>query len=300
MQILHPISFPETHLSEWKSYRLVLLLVEKNFHNYHKQNKVNIPLIQVWGSHHLLCIPSIQKVWASHHLQKRKCWRYMQMFLKEGNISRRTLQVQIEGKLCACKTCTKKVPIHLQEDFHAERHDLVKQDVIEKVEHSTEWVNSFIIVEKDVSMDSGNSHVHYHKVKKKLWICLNPRDLKDTLKYEPYYSQSVDELIAKFHRCKVSSIVDMKKVYWMVPLHPNSRPLTCISIDIGRFQWTRLPMGLSVTSNVFQKKPDEIFQNVQGVTGITDDMIICGKSRYEHDVHFLNFLSIVILPNGLI
>ena len=65
-----------------------------------------------------------------------------------------------------------------------------------------------------------------------------------------------------------------------------------MSIYIGRFQWTQLPMGMNVTSNVFQKL-DEIFQNVQGVTGIADDMIIYGKSRDEHDVHFLNFLSIV-------
>ena len=52
-------------------------------------------------------------------------------------------------------------------------------------------------------------------------------------------------------------------------------------------------MGMNVASDVFQKKLDEIFQNVQGVTGIADDMIIYGKSRDEHDVHFLNFLSIV-------
>ena len=62
----------------------------------------------------------------------------------------------------------RKVPIHLQEDFHAEIHDLVKQGVLEKVEQFTEWVNSFIIVKKDVSMDSGNSHASHHKVLKKL------------------------------------------------------------------------------------------------------------------------------------
>ena len=52
-------------------------------------------------------------------------------------------------------------------------------------------------------------------------------------------------------------------------------------------------MGMNVASDVFQKKLDEIFQNVQGVTGIADDMIIYRKSQEEHDVHFLNFLSIV-------
>ena len=45
----------------------------------------------------------------------------------------------------------------------------------------------------------------------------------------------------------------------MIRLHPDSRPLTCMSIDIGRFQWTQLPMGTIVPSDVFQKKLDEIF-----------------------------------------
>ena len=52
-------------------------------------------------------------------------------------------------------------------------------------------------------------------------------------------------------------------------------------------------MGMTVASNIFQKKLDEIFQNVQGVTGIADDMVIYRKSQEEPDTHFLNFLSIV-------
>ena len=103
----------------------------------------------------------------------------------------------------------------------------------------------------------------------------------------------MDKLIAKFHGCKVFSIIDMKKGYWMVPLHPESRALTCMSLDIGRYQWTQLPVGTNVTSDVFQKKLDEVFQNVQGITGIADDMIIYGRSQEEHDVHFPNFLSIM-------
>ena len=85
----------------------------------------------------------------------------------------------------------------------------------------------------------------------------------------------------------------MKKGYWIVRLHPHSRPLTCMSIDIGRFQWTWLPMGTFVASDVFQKKLDEIFHSVPGLTNIADDMVIYGKSIEEHDKHFLNFLSIV-------
>ena len=127
----------------------------------------------------------------------------------------------------------RKVPIYLQDDFHQEINDLFKQGVLERVEHSTEWVNSFVIVKKDVSMDSGNSHAPHHQIKKKLQICLDPRDLNEALEHEPYYSKSVDELIGKFHGCTVFSITDMKKGCLMVILPHVSRPLTCMSIDIG-------------------------------------------------------------------
>ena len=62
----------------------------------------------------------------------------------------------------------RKVPIHLQDDIHAEIHNLVKQGVLEKVKHSTEWVNSFVIVKKEVSIDSGYIQTPNHKFKKKL------------------------------------------------------------------------------------------------------------------------------------
>ena len=63
---------------------------------------------------------------------------------------------------------SRKVPIYLQDGFHQEINDLVKQGVLEKVENSTELVNSFAIVEKHVSMDSGNSHAPHHQIKK--WL----------------------------------------------------------------------------------------------------------------------------------
>ena len=62
----------------------------------------------------------------------------------------------------------RKVPIHPQDDFHQETNDLVKQGMLEKVEQSTKWVNSFVIVEKDIFMDIGNPLAPHHQFKKKL------------------------------------------------------------------------------------------------------------------------------------
>ena len=89
----------------------------------------------------------------------------------------------------------------------------------------------------------------------------------------------------------VFTIVDFKKGYWMVVLHPDSRKLTCMTLPFGRFQWTCLPMGTVVAQDIFQSKLDAIFIGMEGVTGIADDMIIVGKDEMEHDRNFLAFME---------
>ena len=89
----------------------------------------------------------------------------------------------------------------------------------------------------------------------------------------------------------VFTIVDFKKGYWMVVLHPDSRKLTCMALPFGRFQWTRLPMGTVVAQDIFQSKLDAIFVGMKGVTGIADDMIIAGENEMEHDRNFLAFME---------
>ena len=65
--------------------------------------------------------------------------------------------------------------------------------ILEEIKEHTDWVNSYVIVEKD----SGNQHSPNHTVKRKLRICLdprdlneaylNPRDLNEALEREPYH-----------------------------------------------------------------------------------------------------------------
>ena len=85
------------------------------------------------------------------------------------------------------------------------------------------------------------------------------------------------------------TIANFNKGYWMVELHPDSRKLITMVLDIGKFQWTRLPMGCT---GCFPKKLDAIFLSVPGVTGIANDMFIYGKANHEHDENLLIFLEV--------
>ena len=126
----------------------------------------------------------------------------------------------------------KKVPIHLEAAFKEEIESLVKLGTLEEVKEHTDWVNSYVIVEKD----TGNHHSPNHTIKKKLRICLDPMDLNEALEREPYHTCSVDEITAKLQGMTVFTIVDFKKRLLDGSTSPDSRKLTCMALLFGRFQ----------------------------------------------------------------
>ena len=195
----------------------------------------------------------------------------------------------------------RSVPVHLRESFDEEVKRLVELGVLEKMSDDThsEWINSYVVVEKTATIDSSNAHAPGHKVKKKIRLCLDPRDLNEALEREPYYSRSIDELIAKFEDAVVFTIVDCDKGYWQVLLHPDSWKYTCMALPDGRYVWKRLPMGSTVASDVFQRKLDQVYHGLPGVTGIADDMVVYGRDDREHDENFNRFLK-ATRKNGVV
>ena len=57
-------------------------------------------------------------------------------------------------------------------------------------------------------------------------------------------------------------------------------------------------MGTVVASDIFQRKLDSIYIGLSGITGITDDMVVYGRSEQEHDKNLIQFLE-TTRKNGL-
>ena len=160
---------------------------------------------------------------------------YADVFQGLGKFPGEPYKLRLKPDAVPAKHRPRRVPVHLQDAFHEEVERLVKIDVLEKVTEPTEWVNSFVIVEKVI--DSSNAHSPNQVIKKSTRLCIDPKDLNEALEREPYYSRSIDELISMFAGAKVFTIVDMDKGHWQVVLHPESRKLTCMAFDIGRYQF---------------------------------------------------------------
>ena len=64
----------------------------------------------------------------------------------------------------------RKVLVHLEDAFKQEINSLVELGILEPVTDHTDWVNSNVIIEKDVQIDSSNSNAPDHSINKKLRI----------------------------------------------------------------------------------------------------------------------------------
>ena len=93
---------------------------------------------------------------------------------------------------------SRKVPIHLEEFFKQEIKSLVELGILEEVT-------------KDAPIDPTNHHAPNHSIKRKLRICLDPRDVNEALEKEPYHTHSVDENTAKLEGMTIFTILDIRK-----------------------------------------------------------------------------------------
>ena len=119
----------------------------------------------------------------------------------------------------------------------------------------------------------------------KLRLCLDPKDLNQAIKRLHYSTPTLDDVLSKLGGAKYFTILDARSGYWNVRLDDESSLLTTFNTPFGRYKWNRLAFGLVCAQDVFQKKVDETFGDIPGITGIVDDIIIAGfkDDGSDHD-----------------
>ena len=120
---------------------------------------------------------------------------------------------------------------------------------------------------------------------------MDPKDLNKNIRREHYYSRTVDEILPSLHGKNYFSVVDTTKGYWHVELDHESSLLCNFNTPFGRYRFQRLPFGVVVSQDIFQRKLDDIYRKIPNVTGIADDIIVFGSTEEEHDEAFVSMLE---------
>ena len=114
-------------------------------------------------------------------------------------------------------------------------------------------------------------------------ICVDFTKLNKSVQRENYPLPRVEELLAGLEGSTVFSKMDANSGFWQINLDTKSRELTTFITPFGRFQFRKMPFGISAAPEFFQRQMERILQGLPGVLCMMDDILVFGKNIKEHD-----------------
>ena len=124
-----------------------------------------------------------------------------------------------------------------------------------------EWCNSIVLVPKSNF---------------KVMLCLDPARLNHTLIRPVHKGPTLTDILPKLNNAKYVSFVDRCSGYHKLKLDEKSSYLTTFVCQFGRCRYKSLPFRAAPAGDMFQRKPDEIFENLPNVFGIAENILVVG------------------------
>ena len=95
----------------------------------------------------------------------------------------------------------------------------------------------------------------------------------------------IDDILCRQGKNRVWTVLDMKHGYHQMPLAPEARPLTTMSIPgKGLYQWKVMPMGVRNGNAQFQRMMEWVLKDLPFADVYVDDVIIGSTGVDEQDM----------------
>ena len=178
-------------------------------------------------------------------------------------------EIKLDPNIKPVVHAQRRLPLELKHRVKRKLEAMERDEILAKVNEPTEWVNSLLVETK-----TDNS----------LRICLDPTDLNRAIKREHYPVPVLDDIVPELAGSNLFTKLDAKDGYWHVKLDETSSFLTTFNTPFGRYRYLRMPFGLRMSQDVFQRKIDEVYGPCNGAIGIADDVTVHGNGDAEHDL----------------
>ncbi|KAK7095117.1 hypothetical protein V1264_002767 [Littorina saxatilis] len=178
------------------------------------------------------------------------------------------LHIQTDSTVSPVKLPCRKWPLAIRDKVKKELDRLQALGVITPVHSPTDWVSSVVVTMKP------NGSVR---------LCLDPKPLNKALKRNDYPMKTIDDVLGELQGARYFSHFDARNGFWHVHLDEESSLLTTFETPEGKFRWLRMPFGISVAPEEFQRRMDEAVQGLPGVFAVHDDIIVWGKGDTDEE-----------------
>jgi len=176
---------------------------------------------------------------------------------------------------------SRRIPIALKKEVKAKLADLERKGIIMKETAPTEWISNMVVVAKPG----------------KIRICLDPQELNKVIQRPKYQMPTLEELLPKLSKAKIFSTLDAKDGFYQISLDEASSKLTTFWTPFGRYRYLRMPFGVSLAPEEFERNLQEKLSDLEGVEVIRDDIIVMGFGETQeqavrnHDENLVKLLE---------
>ena len=140
--------------------------------------------------------------------------------------------------------------------------------VISRVDSPTDWCAGMVVVPKPNG---------------KIRISVDLTKLHESVKRERHILPAVEETLARLKDSTAFSKLDANSGFWQVPLAQQSKALTTFITPFGRYCFNRMPFGISLAPEYFQKRMQQTPEGLERVACMMDDIQVFGSTAQEHD-----------------
>jgi hypothetical protein len=162
------------------------------------------------------------------------------------------------------------IPLALREPVKKKLQNLVDTDIIEKIPVGvpTPWCSNLHVVPKKEN---------------DVRLTIDPKDLNNALQREYHPTTTVEDIMQRCGKAKYFTVLDANQGYFQLELEETSRAYTAFNTPFGRYQYKRLPMGITTAPELFQRIFGDIFEAIDGTYIIMDDFLIAAETIEQHD-----------------
>ena len=107
--------------------------------------------------------------------------------------------------------------------------------------------------------------------------------LNRAVKRERYILPTIDDLMHKMKGSTVFTKLDATSGFWQLPLDSETAKLTTFITPFGRYFFRRLPFGISLAPEIFQRTMESILGDLEGVECFMDGILVHAENTEKHD-----------------
>ena len=154
----------------------------------------------------------------------------------------------------------RRVAVTLQKEVKEKIAEMEKKGIIQKATEPTEWISSMVVVAKPG----------------KIRICLDPCDLNKAIQRPKYQMPTLQEVLPRLSKAKVFTTLDAKDGFYQIGLDEASSKKTTFWTPFGRYRYLRMPFGISLAPEEFERRLHEQLSGLDGVDILRDDILVAG------------------------